>query len=84
MACLRPDVCDHDCLAVTTNGITQEVCQFRLSVWNMSTLLGGEGEDDLLEETERLVDEAGFFEDESSRASLLRHLTTGEIDEVKL
>ena len=50
----------------------------------MSTLLGGEGEDDLLEETERLVDEAGFFEDESRRASLLCHLTTGEIDEVKL
>ena len=50
----------------------------------MSTLLGGEGKDDLLEETERLVDEAGFFEDESSRASLLCHLTTGEIDEVKL
>ena len=36
---LRPDVCNHDSLTVTANGIAKEICQFRLAIWNVSPLL---------------------------------------------
>jgi len=83
VASLRPDVSDHDRLAVTANRVAQEVGQFGLPVGDVATLFVRESENDLFEETERLVDEAGFLEDEARGARLLRHLTSSQVDEVQ-
>lgn len=50
----------------------------------MASFLAREGQDDLLEEGKRLVDEARLLQDEALGARLLGHLTTSEIDEVQL
>ena len=39
MAYFRPDVCNHDSLAITAKRVSQEVGQFGLSVWDVITLL---------------------------------------------
>ena len=52
MTRLWPDVGDHDRLAITADGVAEEVGQLGLSVWDVTALLARESEDDLLEETE--------------------------------
>lgn len=84
MSRLWPNISDHDSLAVTAEWVTQEVCQFSLTVWNMTTLFAWKGKDNLLEETERLIDEARLFKDKAFRSSLLGHFTASEIDQVQL
>ena len=81
---LRPNVRDHDCLAVASDRVAQEVCQFRLAVRNVAALFAGKRQHNLLQETERLVDEAGLFEDEAFRARLLRHLAARQVHQVQL
>ena len=48
---LRPDIRDHDSLAVAADGVTEEVGQLSLTVWDVTALLAAQGKDDLLEET---------------------------------
>lgn len=84
VARLRPDVRNHYSLAVAADGVAEEVCQFRLTVGDVASFLVREGQDDLLKEGKRLVDEARLFQDEALRARLLGHLTASKIDEVQL
>ena len=84
MSRLWPNISNHDSLAVTTKRVTQEVCQFSLTVWNMTALFARKGKDNLLEETERFVNETRLFEDEAFRSCLLGHFTASKIDQVQL
>ena len=55
-----------------------------MSVWDVTSLLTGESEDNLLKETEWLVNEARLLKNLSGWTRLLRHLWSGEIDKMEL
>ena len=76
MTSLGPDIGDHNRFTVSTYWISQEVGQLGLSIWDMSTLFATQSKDDLLEETERLVDEAGLDKNLAFWASFFGHFTT--------
>jgi hypothetical protein len=53
----RPNVRDHDGLAVAAKTVSQEVGQLRLAVRDVVSLLVAQSQHNLLEESQRLVDE---------------------------
>ena len=71
-----PNVRYHNCLAIATERISQEIGKFGLPVGNVISLAVAESKHDLLKECERLVDEAGLFENDAFGASLLDSLTS--------
>lgn len=58
MASLGPDIGNHNGFAVATDGVTQKVGQFGLTVRDVATLLARQCKYHLFQETERLVDKA--------------------------
>ena len=81
---LAVDVGNQQRLAVAAERVLEQVRQLALPVGRVRAPFGGEGDDDLLEVGERLVNVHRLRAQVAERISLLEALGAGEVDEVEL
>ena len=81
---LAVHVGDQQRLAVAAERVLEQVGQLGLAVGRVRAALGGEGDDDLLEVGERLVDEHRLGAQLAHRLRLLQPLRAREVDQVEL
>jgi len=76
----RPDICDENSLAVTSNGILKEVGKLALTVRNVVTFGVAGGDDYLLEVGQTSVDVGSFLLSKTFSSSLFDAFISGQID----
>jgi len=80
---LWPYICNHQCLAITSQRISENISKFGLSIGYMISTLITEGDYYLFEKTQTFIDKSSFFECNPTAASFLSSLATSQVYQVK-
>lgn len=79
---LRPNICNHAGLTVSTNSVLEKVGKFTLSIWNMIFLIVSRSDHNLLEEGKGFVNIVSFSHSIHS-IKFFSSLVTSEINKMK-